>query len=390
MTTCALDLSDLIDFSQIPTHPDSHPDLHAHSLPAQVALRPLPIWRALRGQNENLATAGGVDDRRKPTAAPFSAWSDPTKIFFSDVQGPPQFRSPFDILSEPVSNGHVVSSSDQCSHENSLGDHDDNNTFVDMASRQITTDTSPSDVDTQVVSSVAAPDLHEADQETTSTKYVNYDHDTSVEDEADKDNLDGQNTTQTADEGEASCDSNNIVGKVPSSAGLSPAAPPSDRSAHQPHLSSQTLHHVTQTTDHQVEATGLYAEHSLWRSTRKRKRIEPAPHMVPVVSNHSMRPPKRARATTATATASKGKARATAAPEPAPRLVPQKTADGRYACPHCPSRRFQRYHDCLRHIDTSKRCLGWNGIMYPCHRCGSKYTRRDAVKRHMDDKPNCT
>ncbi|KAF9798534.1 hypothetical protein IEO21_10695 [Rhodonia placenta] len=214
----------------------------------------------------------------------------------------------------------------------------------------------------QRVSSVVAPDLHEVDQEPTTTIYDNDIHETSVEDEVDKSGWNGKDAAEAADESEARCDDKDPIDVVPSLAGL-------------PLAGSTALHKASQEIGHQVETIGVGEGHSLRRSTRKRKRIDPAPPIVPVVSNQSIRPPKRARPPTSVPV--KGKATAAA------------TTDGRYSCPHWPGRIFQRYHNCLRHMDTSKQCLGWNGVVYPCHRCGSEYTRRDAVKRHMDDKPNC-
>ncbi|EED80937.1 predicted protein [Postia placenta Mad-698-R] len=368
--TCALDLSDFIDVSQLSSEPDSYLDLRADFLGDQAPLQPLPISRVLRCQNVPLELP----------AAAFSAWSDPAKVFLSNGHLLARSPSAFDILSRPTENGLVSGIALAGQIGSSLpgtaatpSDRDANNhiNFNDACGRDIKTDTS-------------SPG---ADQEPTTTIYDNDIHETSVEDEVDKSGWNGKDAAEAADESEARCDDKNSISNILPLATPPPATPLSDRSLSQSRPSSTTLHKAPKATVHQVESTGVNAKHSLRRSTRKRKRIEPAPPMVPVVSNHSIRPPKRARSSTSVP--GKGKATAAAVVKPAPSLVPLKTTDGRYACPHCPARILQRYHDCLRHIDTSKRCFGWNGIMYPCHRCGSGYTRRDAVKRHMDDKPNC-
>lgn len=66
MTTSALDLSDIIDVSQLSSEPEnSSPDLHANSLGGQAALRPLLIWRALRSQNGPSVSVSDAHDGRK-------------------------------------------------------------------------------------------------------------------------------------------------------------------------------------------------------------------------------------------------------------------------------------------------------------------------------------
>ncbi|EED80935.1 predicted protein [Postia placenta Mad-698-R] len=239
--------------------------------------------------------------------------------------------------------------------EDLLREHDTDVELDNLFGDSITADTHP-------VSSVVIPGLPEVEQEPTTTKYANCIRGATV----DRHMLDGQGDAITLNDDGANCNDERGVTEVPSSAGPSLASLSTPR--------SQAQHDAAQTTEHPVEATGVNAEYSLRRSTRKRKRVEPAPSATSIEPTQSSDPLQQVRSGSRSASG-----RETAA----------ITADGRFACPHCPARTFQRYHDCRRHMDTSKRCLGWNGIVYPCHRCGSEYTRRDAVKRHMDDKPDC-
>ncbi|EED80381.1 predicted protein [Postia placenta Mad-698-R] len=418
MTTSALDLSDIIDVSQLSSEPEnSSPDLHANSLGGQAALRPLLIWRALRSQNGPSVSVSDAHDGRKHSAvSPFPPHIDSRDVFLCENHPPSQSPSAPDIVPEStplplaisthfVSEANVpemdfagllepvVTPSDHQT-DRTLAVHIQMlmaNAYDEDLHREYNADVELTDLfgrsvtaDTHDVSSVVVPGPPEVEQEPTTTKYTNCIRDATVNSDVDKHVLDGQDNTSALDDGVANCDGEYSVTEVPSSAGPSLAS----RSTHPSRPSLQALHKATQTTEHPVEAAGTNAKDSLRRSTRKRKHVEPAPSTMSANSKQSIDPLQQV--PSGSSTTSGRETAAMVIPEPAaPRLVPLQTADGRFACPHCPARTFQRYHDCRRHMDTSKRCLGWNGIVYPCHRCGSEYTRRDAVKRHMDDKPNC-
>ncbi|KAF9796665.1 hypothetical protein IEO21_10973 [Rhodonia placenta] len=418
MSTSALDLSDIIDVSQLSSEPESSsPDCHANSLGAQAALRPLLIWRALRSQNgPSVSVSSAYDGRKHSAVSAFSPYTDARDVFLCDDYPPSQLPSAPDIVPEstprPLAIGtHFMSETNapEMDFAGLLGpvvtpsNHQTDRTLavhmqmptasafdedlqreynadvelIGLFGQGITADTHP-------VSSVVGPGLPEVEQEPTTTKYTNRIRGTTVDNVMDKRVVDGQDDISTPDDVGATCDDEFGVTEAPSSAGPSVASRSTPLSL--PNL--QALHKAAQTTEHPVEETGVSAENSLRRSTRKRKHVEPAPSTMSANSKESIDPLQQV--PSGSSSASGRETAAIVSPEPAaPRLVPLQTADGRFACPHCPARTFQRYHDCRRHMDTSKRCLGWNGIVYPCHRCGSEYTRRDAVKRHMDDKPNC-
>ncbi|EED80943.1 predicted protein [Postia placenta Mad-698-R] len=417
MTTSALDLSDIVDVSQLSSEPESSsPDLYAGSLGCQAALRPLLIWRALRSQNGPSVSVSNAHDGRKHSAvSAFSPYTDTRDVFLCDDYPPSQLHSAPDIVPEstprPLAIGtHFMSATNvpemeiegllepavtQSDHqsdrtlavhmqtptasafdEDLCREHDANVKLISLFSYGIT-------ADTDVVSSIVVPGLPEVEQKSTTTKYSNRIRGATVDSDMDRHVLDGQVDISTLDNVEVTCDDVHGGTEVSSSAvpSLASQSTPPSRPR------SQALHKAAQTTEHRVEATDVNIEDSLRRSTRKRKRVEPAPSTMSANSTQSIDPPRQVRS--GSSTTSGRETAAIVLPEPAtPRAVPVETADGRFACPHCPARTFQRYHDCRRHMDTSKRCLGWNGVVYPCRRCGSEYTRRDAVKRHMDDKPD--
>ncbi|KAF9802241.1 hypothetical protein IEO21_09913 [Rhodonia placenta] len=225
---------------------------------------------------------------------------------------------------------------------------------------------------TNVVSSVVTSDLHKVEQNATKTGNAHCIADAIVESNVDVQHIIDKETIQADRE----YDGHILVETPPSACLLS--------SLHQPglhsHVKSQVRHKLPEVQEVQNQGTSATMEVSLRRNNRNRERAETTPSTTPI---HSEQPLKRARfGNTPT---SKGKTAAVVVSKPEPIAM----ADGRFACPHCPAQQFQRYNDCRRHIDMRKRCLGWNGILYPCRRCGKKYTRPDAAKRHMDDKPNC-
>lgn len=223
MMTCALDLSDFIDVSQLSSEPDSYLDLRADFLGDQAPLQPLPISRVLRCQNVPLELVSDIDDLLKLAAAAFSAWSDPAKVFLSNGHLLARSPSAFDILSRPTANGLVSGIALAGQIGSSLpgtaatpSDREANNhiNFNDACGRDIKTDTS-------------SPG---ADQEPTTTIYDNDIHETSVEDEVDKSGWNGKDAAEAADESEARCDDKDPIDVVPSLAGLPLAVPPSDPS----------------------------------------------------------------------------------------------------------------------------------------------------------------
>ncbi|OSX62065.1 hypothetical protein POSPLADRAFT_1143125 [Postia placenta MAD-698-R-SB12] len=227
---------------------------------------------------------------------------------------------------------------------------------------------------TNVMSSVVTSDLHKVEQNATKTGNAHCIADAIVESNVDVQHIIDEETIQADRE----YDGHILVETPPSACLLS--------SSHQPGLQSrvksQVRHKRPEVKEVQNQDTSATVEVSLRRSNRNRERTEATPSTTPI---HSEQPLKRARIGNTPTPTGNGKTAAMVASKPKPIAM----ADGRFACPHCPAKKFERYHDCRRHIDMSKRCLGWNGILYPCRRCGKKYTRPDAAKRHMDDKPNC-
>ncbi|EED80974.1 predicted protein [Postia placenta Mad-698-R] len=283
-------------------------------------------------------------------------------------------RALLDLLRYPVEMPPFdgIGNAQQCYQtvfECHLDEKESRDTFTSINGIADTTNTvaSPGGAGTQLVSSAVASGLHTVEQMTTNNKHVNCIPSAFVEGNTDPQNVIDQEPV-LADSAD---------GHVLAESGLGSS---SGSQSIQSCSSAQVRDQVIQTTESQVLATGPSAGKIVRRSNRNRERTEATSSMTPIHSDH---PLKRARIGNTPTNKSKTAAVVVSKPKPI------AMADGRFACPHCPAQQFERYHDCRRHIDMSKRCLGWNGTLYPCRRCEKEYTRPDAAKRHMDDKPNC-
>ncbi|EED77597.1 predicted protein, partial [Postia placenta Mad-698-R] len=311
-----LDLSDIIDQSQLAPETDPFPNVHRSEFETP---RMGHFWAAWRTYSEHVKIAA--------TVGPFTAWPEPSGVFLSGVLPPTGTSSTSQSISQ--GQGFDMSLPDGTTHDMSPPLDANEDATSDQAETHFTsingiadttnTVASPGGAGTQLVSSAVASGLHTVEQMTTNNKHVNCIPSAFVEGNTDPQNVIDQEPV-LADSAD---------GHVLAESGLGSS---SGSQSIQSCSSAQVRDQVIQTTESQVLATGPSAGKIVRRSNRNRERTEATSSMTPIHSDH---PLKRARIGNTPTNKSKTAAVVVSKPKPI------AMADGRFACPHCPAQQFE-------------------------------------------------